>query len=86
MFTRRKFIHVGVAAGAGLMMMPHLTFAQIELPVAAGTRNKRWLIGNPKRGCSTPGMSPEFLCDINTGVRSFEEYAFLTPPNHGGYC
>ena len=86
MFTRRRFMHVGVAAGAGLMIMPHVTFARVDLPVAAKATNKRWLTGNPKRGCSAPGMTPEFLSDINTGVQSFEEYAFLMPPNHGGYC
>ena len=86
MFTRREFIRIGAVCGAGLMIFNPYGFTGTAIPEKHTYRSRKLLYGNPRNGCSTSRLTPEFIPDINSGVKSFEECAFLIQNHNGGYC
>ncbi len=87
MINRREFIYAGSILGLGFLFVNPLSANSDNINAyQRPARVKRYLHGNPKGGCSTPGYAPDDICGIGHAEAAFEEYAYLTPQNHGIHC
>jgi hypothetical protein len=78
MYTRRGFIGAA-AAGACLIFLNPFSMPAGSRPMrvyAAGNRNKRYLVGDPRNGCSTPIAAIDSI--QNSHYREPERHLFNT--------
>jgi hypothetical protein len=85
MFTRREFLQIG-AMSAGIILINPFGIRYDEAVCSDNERTRKYLYGNPKRGCSAPCASPESITDIGSGVDAFENFAYSVPLNNGRHC